>query len=318
MVITNCSHYRQTIKQLSRLPNLKYLKLYDRYPFLALIDKKGVYYESVVKATTEIVGSLMNVITLETLDIEFDCMVSGNLLAVLRNMHELRSLRLRGFDLSKGLEHLHGLTNLEHLHLCHGNTCCSSEDLIPPGALDTLPLKLRKLKSIHVENMDCMTHEQIKPICQAKSVAFLTFKHCQEVPSKVLTDIGTMSPLQELHFINCPTDVNEPFDTDDLECLGNLKNLKILTLMFVLTDEIDILDLEGCEGLEVLNVGLHEDMTKDEFDKLCTAILPCLPKLKKLRLFGTDPSFILDLRVLNYDIDFRFFDVGHPIELGDE
>ena len=127
-----------------------------------------------------------------------------------------------------------------------------------------------------------------------------------------------MSPLQELHFINCPTDVNEPFDTDDLECLGNLKNLKILTLMFVLTDEIDILDLEGCEGLEVLNVGLHEDMTKDEFDKLCTAILPCLPKLKKLRLFGTDPSFVLDLRVLNYDIDFRFFDVGHPIELGDE
>ena len=214
-------------------------------------------------------------------------LVPGQHLSAFRDMLSLKSLRLRGFDLSEGIEHLCSLTKLEHLHLCHGNTCSMSERTIPHDAFLSL-YSLEKLKTIHIENMDNMTLPQIRPLCQFEEVTSLTFKHCQELSSNTLSSISTISSLQELHFINSPTDEFEPFESEDLVQLKNLKQCKTLSFLFVLIDMFDILDLEGMVSLETLNVGFHTEVTKKEFDILCLALLPVIPNLKKVQIYCID------------------------------
>jgi hypothetical protein len=91
-----------------------------------------------------------------------------------------------------------------------------------------------------------MTHDQIKPL-----VTELTFKHCPVIQSEVLSNIGTMAQLEELHFVYSFSDIisfsDEPndFESEDLVHLQNLKKLKVLTLMYVMIDHYDLLDLKG-------------------------------------------------------------------------
>ena len=314
LTVKNCVHHRLTIAQLAQLPNLKHLELSDRHPFAAAIDKNSKYYDSVVQITSAIIDSIATLNGLETLDIDFGCTVKGTHLSVLQHVRGLRSLRLRGFDLSQGLNHIGKLTYLEHLHVCHGNTLHRSEQTVPSDAFASLPCNLQSLKSIHIENMDNITYEQVKPLSQMRTITSLTFKHCQEMKGDILPIIGTMSSLQELHIINSPLDSCEAFETEELEQLANLKSLKKLTLMHVLIDQYDILDLEGLNELETLNIALDRDMFKEEFDQLITTILPVLPKLERLRIYGMEPVHY-DMRCMKYDVDFRFFDVSGSVEL---
>jgi hypothetical protein len=238
--------YKHTIGHFAKLPNLKRLKLVDRHPYLETIQERGEHYDRFVRETSEIVDSLGDMRGLESLHIDFDCTVNGSHLSVLQNMKCLRSLHLRGFDFSQGIEHIHHLTELENLHLCHGNSS-NPADLIalPRDAFHALPTRLNKLRSIHIEHMDSMTHDQIKPLTELKSVEELTFKHCDDLKREVLSSIGTMTELRALHFIYSITDEYDTFEDDDLVHLQSLKKLKVLTLMYVMIDQYDLLDLEG-------------------------------------------------------------------------
>lgn len=326
IVVLNCAFHRKVIAELIKLPNLTAIKLDDELPSVCLMQKKGRYHEAVLRETTGIVNSLKNLTKLEVLDIELDCTVMGRHLSVLQDMKNLRSLSLRGFDLSEGIEHIHSLTELENLHLCHGNTCQAIESRVPVDAFLALN-DLKKLKTIYVEAMDCMTHEQIKPLCQFGKATSLTFKHCQEISGETLSSISNMTSLQALHFVNCATDECEPWESEHLVHLQNLKGLKTLSLMFVMLDHFDILDLEGLDELETLNIGLHDIMSKKEFDILCLTILPILPALKHLRIFFTEKESMSNLvgaifedrpeyknadtlRCGQWQIDFKVFDVG--------
>ncbi|KAL7512303.1 hypothetical protein ACHAXN_009240 [Cyclotella atomus] len=301
--IANCSGYKYTIEHLAKLPNLKHLKLVDRYPYLERIDQKGKVYDIFVKETSEIVNSLADMTGLESLDIEFDCIVNGSHLSILQNMKCLRSLRLRGFDFSQGIEHIRHLTKLENLHLCHGNTYLSANGLVPLDAFHSLTTNLENLKSIHIESMDSMPHDQIKPLTKFESVTELTFKHCQGIKGEVLSSIGTMTQLRELHFVYGIIDKFDDFESEDLVHLQNLKKLKVLTLMYVMIDQYDLLDLEGMDELETLNIGLVAEMTEKGFHIMLKTLLPLLPSLKKVRIFGSSPEDV-QIRYQDIDIDF--------------
>ena len=220
-------------------------------------------------------------------------LVPGKHIAAFRGMKNLKILNLRGFDLSEGIEHISGFTELEELHLCHGNTCSITEHFIPHDAFRSLE-SLKKLKRIHVENMHCMTNPQVKPLCNFSEATHLTFKHCQELSSEALTSISTMTSLEKLHFINAPTDEYEPLESEHLLQLTNLKKCNSISFLFILLDMFDILDLEGMDALETLNIGL-EDFNKKEFDILCLAILPTLPNLKYVRIYVTDDAVLKEL-----------------------
>eukprot|EP00956_Cyclotella_meneghiniana_P024553 scaffold49424_cov30-Cyclotella_meneghiniana.AAC.6 len=322
--ISHCSCYRSIITHLVKLPNLKVLKLSDAYSH---IEYKSKNYEAIVQETTAIVKCLQNMTQLESLDIEFDCLVDGKCLSVLQDMKNLRSLRLRGFDFSSGIEHIHSLDDLEHLHLCHGNTICTAYTVIPPDAILSLEF-LPKLKTIHLENMDDLTNNRIKPLTRFKSADSLTFKHCQDMSGDTLESIGTMTSLKELHIVNCSSDETQLFETDHLIHLQNLKQLKTLSLMFIMVDLYDVLDLVGMDSLETLNIGMPTNITKKEFDVMCLTILPLLPKLKRVRIYGPNEESLNQLvstlfenvtnhkdidffRVKDWEIHFRLFDERH-------
>jgi hypothetical protein len=148
--IANCSMYKHTIGYLAKLPNLKHLELSDQYSLLDRIDQKGEVYDMFVKETNEIVDSLADTIGLESLEICFDCIFNGSHLSELQNMKCLRSLRLRGFDFSQGIEHIRHLMNINNLHLCHGNTYHSADGLVQPTRFHPLTSSLKKLKSLHI------------------------------------------------------------------------------------------------------------------------------------------------------------------------
>ena len=142
---------------------------------------------------------------------------------------------LHGFDFSSGIDHIHGLNELEHLHLCHGSTTCIIDNVVPSEAFVSLEF-LPKLKTIHLENMDDLTNDQIKPLTRFKSADSLTFKHCQDMSGETLESIGTMTSFKELHIVNCSSDEIQLFETEHLIHLQNLKYVKMLSLMFVMID----------------------------------------------------------------------------------
>eukprot|EP00956_Cyclotella_meneghiniana_P021979 scaffold40799_cov31-Cyclotella_meneghiniana.AAC.7 len=306
--ISHCSFYRSIITHLVKLPNLKDLKLSDTHNLRAHVRYGGKNYDAVIRETTAIVECLQNMKQLESLDIEFDGLVDGKCLSVLREMKNLRSLRLRGFDFSSGIEHVHSLDDLEHLHLCHGNTRCTPDNAVPPEAFLSLEF-LSKLKTIHLENIDNLSNEQICPLTHFKSTNSLTFKHCQAMNGNALESIGNMTSLQELHFVNCASDDTRIFETEQLAHLQNLKHVKTLSLLFVMIDPYDILDLSGMDSLETLNIGLLTTITKKEFDIMCLRFMPLLPKLKRLRIYGADEESLNQLVYSILEDDTKYYDV---------
>ena len=307
--VDHMAHHRMVIGQLANMPNLKHVELYDRFTF----DKKGKYYEGVIRVTGAIVDSIGRMTGLESLVLDFDVLVSSQRLAILENLPGLKSLILRGFDCSEGLEPLAHLKQLEHLEISHGNTFHHANKELPTDVLTPL-MNLQNLKKIHLENMNNMCDEHIKPLSQLRQVTSLTFKHCQEMKGGVLSSVGLMTSLEEFHIIHCCMDDTELFESEELEQLQSLKKLKVLTLMFVMIDQYDVLDLEGLVELETLNVGFPGDMSQEEFNTLIRSILPVIPKLKRMRIFGFDICSY-DLKCDNYDMEFRFFHTGGQIEL---
>ena len=303
------------------------LKLLDIYPRFGYIEYKSKNYYAIMQEITAIIKCLQNMTQLESLHIESDCIIDGKYLSVLQDMKNLRSLHLRGFDFSSGIEHIDGLNELENLHLCHGNTMRTADNAIPPNAFlsfDFLP----KLKTIHLENMVDLTNEQTRPLSHLKSADSLTFKHCQNMSGNILQSIGTMTVLKELHIVNCSSDETQLFETNHLVHLRNLEQLKKLSLMFVMVDLYDVLDLAGMNSLETLNIGTPGDITKEEFDIMCLRMLPFLPNLKRVRIYGENEESLdqlirsvsqdgtgyddVDLLwVGDWEINFRLFEERH-------
>jgi hypothetical protein len=251
--------------------------------------------------------------SLKVLDIEVDSVICGRRLSALEGMKELKDLRLRGFDFSEGVKHLSSLTELENIHLCHGNFYSSPEKEVSEE--DLLELSgFKQMKSVHLEGFDSMTDMGLKPFCQSKSMKRLVMKHCQDLSPDSCSTMSAMTSLESLHIINSVYDDIEDFESEHLVQLLPLKELKTLSLFYVLIDQYDILDLEGLDNLETLNVAFTIDMSQDEFSILCHTILPIFPSLKKLRVFGED-FMETSMKVRDIDIEFASFNLGDVVEL---
>jgi hypothetical protein len=314
--VYDCSSHVAVISQLALLPNIKCLKLVDHHldHHLASGQVNPDYNASVHENLDAVVGSLRKMTSLNVLDIEVDCVVSGRRLSAIDDMKELKSLRLRGFDFSEGVKHVANLTELEHLHLCHGNFYSSPEkDIFEEDLLELSVLK--QLKTVHLEGFDSMTDLGLKPFCQSKSIKELVLKHCQNLSGDSCSTMGAMTSLNALHIVNSAyDDVDEPFETEHLVNLLPLKELKTLSLFYVLIDQYDILDLEGLDNLETLNVAFTIDMSQNEFDVLCKTILPIFPSLKKLRVYGED-FMENQMTYKNIEIEFAPFNLGDVVKL---
>lgn len=313
VIVYDASSHGATIAQLATLPNIQSIKLVDHH--LAGGQQIGKEYDTAVQENLDnIVDSLRKMTSLKVLDIEVDSVISGRRLSILEDMKELKSLRLRGFDFSEGIKHVGGLTQLEDLHLCHGNFYSSPEKEVDESDLLELS-SLSQVKNVHLEGFDNMTELGLKPFCQSKSVKELVLKHCQDLSGDSCTSLGAMTSLNALHIINSVYDEVDDFETEHLvELLPLKKELKTLSLFYVLIDQYDILDLEGMDNLETLNVAFTIDMSQEEFDILCKTILPIFPSLKKLRIFGED-FMEQNMVVGNLEIEFSSFNYGDVIEL---
>jgi hypothetical protein len=312
IIVYDASSHGATIAQLATLPNIQSIKLVDHH--LAVGQNHRKEHDTMVQENLDaIVDSLRKMTSLKVLDIEVDSVVSGRRLSILEDMKELKSLRLRGFDFSEGMKHVGALTQLEDLHLCHGNFYSSPEKDVDES--DLLELTgLTELKNVHLEGFDSVTELGLKPFCQSKSVKELVLKHCQDLSGESCTSLGAMTSLNALHIINSVYDDVDDFETEHLFELLPLKDLKTLSLFYVLIDQYDLLDLEGLDNLETLNVAFTIDMTQEEFGIVCKTILPIFPSLKKLRVFGED-FMEHKMTVGKLEIEFGSFNYGDVIEL---
>lgn len=307
----DASCHGQTIAQLALLPSIKSLKLVDHH--LAGGQRSEDYDTRVQENLDAIVDSLRKMTSLKVLDIEVDSVISGGKLSALEDMKELKSLRLRGFDFSAGVKSIGCLSELEELHLCHGNFYSSPEKEV--NEKDLLELSnLKQIKSVHLEGFDNMTDLGVKPFCQSKSIKSLVLKHCQDLTGDSCTTMGAMTSLNALHVINSAYDDIQDFETEHLVQLLPLKELKTLSLFYVLIDQYDILDLEGLDNLETLNVAFTIDMSQEEFNVLCQTILPIFPSLKKVRIYGED-FMEQSMAVGKLEIEFASFNLGDVVEL---
>jgi hypothetical protein len=312
VVVYDASRHGATISQLVMLPSIKALKLVDHHLTGGRVHSKE-HDAKVQENLDAIVDSLHKMSSLKVLDIEVDSVLSGRRLSTLESMKGLKDLRLRGFDFSEGIRHIGSLTELENIHLCHGNFYSSPEKEISEEDLLVLS-GFSQMKSVHLEGFDAMTDMGLKPFCQSKSMKRLVMKHCQDLSGDSCSTIGAMASLESLHIVNSAYDDVEDWESEHLVQLLPLKELKTLSLFYVLIDQYDILDLEGLDNLETLNVAFTIDMNQDEFSILCNTILPIFPSLKKLRVFGED-LMEQSMRVRNIDIEFASFNLGDVVEL---
>ncbi|KAL7504804.1 hypothetical protein ACHAXN_002683 [Cyclotella atomus] len=312
VVVYDASRHGATISQLVMLPSIKALKLVDHHLTGGRVHSKE-HDAKVQENLDAIVDSLHKMSSLKVLDIEVDSVLSGRRLSTLESMKGLKDLRLRGFDFSEGIRHIGSLTELENIHLCHGNFYSSPEKEISEEDLLVLS-GFSQIKSVHLEGFDAMTDMGLKPFCQSKSMKRLVMKHCQDLSGDSCSTIGAMASLESLHIVNSAYDDVEDWESEHLVQLLPLKELKTLSLFYVLIDQYDILDLEGLDNLETLNVAFTIDMNQDEFSILCNTILPIFPSLKKLRVFGED-LMEQSMRVRNIDIEFASFNLGDVVEL---
>lgn len=303
IVVMDCHSHRHIIALLATLPNVESFKLMDQCTNRDIQDELGA-----------IVSSLDRLNMLQSLDIEFDCVVSGRYLAFIEGMTRLKHLRLRGFDLSQGIKHMRTLSSIESLHLCHGNFYSSPEqDIKEQDLLDLIGLN--KVRRLHLEGFDCLGASGLKPFSPSACITDLVLKHCQEMDDSCISSIGEMSSLKSLHIINSVFDDMEYFESESIEHLKKLKDLKTLSIFYCMVDFFDILDLKGCDALETLNVAFHSEGTsKEELDVLCNTILPVLPALKKVRIFSDDGMHHV-MHKGGLEIEFARFNFGDLVEL---
>lgn len=237
--------------------------------------------ETHVEGLESILRSTSNMRSLRHLDVEFDTVVHGSRLIHLRNLTSLRSIRLRGFDLSDGMGHLNMLANLERLQLCHGNYF--SAPALNANIEDFVKLStLKRLTHIHLEGFDDI--ESLRPFCQEGNlVKTLILKHCQDLSPGVMADVARMAYLKNFHLVYCEMDSMPILEDTDLQHLNSL-NLQRLSLFYTIDDVTDLKVLWGLDNLMTLNLALDE--VDDEVnDYLRTWIVPTFKRLEKLRIF---------------------------------
>jgi len=310
IIVHHCRAHAHVVALLSTLSNVTCLEL---------IDLGNPEEISSVRNRNDLemmVASLGKMSNLQTLDIEFDCVISGRHLMFLQHLYKLKHLRLRGFDLSRGIENMANLTELQSLHLCHGNFYCSPEEDVREADLLSF-MNLKHVQNLHLEGFDCLSNTGLKPFSPSSTMRNLTLKHCQEMGDDCLPCIGKMTELESLHIVNSAfDDIDiESFVSENWLLLNDLQNLKRLSLFYVLVDQYDLLDLSGLTSLETLNIAFHDNMDPDAFEELCHSILPNFPNLKKLRIFSDEEGMEYSIQRGDIEIEFSTFNLGDDVEL---
>ena len=275
--------------------------------------------ESHVEGLESILRSTSNMRALRHLDVEFDTVVHGSRLIHIRNLTSLRSIRLRGFDLSDGIGHLNMLANLERLQLCHGNYF--SSPALNANLEDFVKLsRLRRLTHIHLEGFDDI--ESLRPFCQEGNlVETLILKHCQDLSPGVMAEVAKMAYLKNFHLVYCEMDSMPILEDADLQHLNSL-DLQRLSLFYTMDDVTDLKVLWGLDNLVILNLALDE--VDDEVnDYLRTWIVPTFSRLRKLRIFteGTLDEMMDGLtmggdeRIRDVEVERGRFEFGDVVNL---
>lgn len=303
LIVYDCHHHRATIEILSHLPNLK---------SLLLIDQEDQH--EAVDALENIVYHVGNMHSLTTLNIEVDTVVHGSRLSFLQGLHELKHLRLVGFDLSEGISYMGNLRSLETLHLCHGNFYSAPDDDVNEKDLTEL-ISLTNIKSLKLEGFDCLKGAGLAPFSATGSIQELVLKHCQEPSEECLIPISKMSNLSSLHFITSSCDDIEEFERESLQHLNTLSGLKSLSLFYALADPDDLRVLPGLTALETLNVAFDDTISGNELECLCTTVLQIFPSLRKLRIFSEDSMEQDGFRYGGVEVEYATFNFGDLVYL---
>lgn len=310
IIVHDCHAHAHVVTLLSSLPHVTSLKIVDRG---SLDEISNVRIRNDLELT---VASFAKMSSLRVLDVEIDCVMSGRNLMFLRSLHRLEHLRLRGFDLSRGIENMEDLTNLKTLHLCHGNFYSSPEEDVREEHLLRL-MKLKDVEKLHLEGFDCLGETGMKTFSPSSAMKHLTLKHCQEMKEDCIPCIGEMPNLESLHIVNSSYDDIDidNFQTENWGYLNELKKLKRLSLFYVMVDQYDLLDLSGLTSLETLNIAFHETMDEEAFEELCTSVLPSFPSLTKLRIFSDGMGMDYAMQRGGMQIEFSSFNFGDEVEL---
>ncbi len=277
IIVMDCHFHLNIISILSHLPNLESLKLVDRGN------------EEVLEGLEAILTHVGRITSLQHLDIEFDCVISGSRLSIISEMRNLNYLRLRGFDFSDGIHYMSELNSLETLHLCHGNFYSSPSNDVNEKDLLHLMDMTSKIEQVHLEGFDSLSNIGLKVFNKSpNSLRRLVLKHCQELSKDSLPCIGRMNHLESLHIVNSAYDDAPIFESEDLEHLNSLVGVKSLSLFYVLEDVGHLRALWGMESLEILNIALEDNPDEEDVEDICLTVLSSCVKLKKLRIFSED------------------------------
>lgn len=313
IIVHDCHAHVHIISLLSTLPKVECLKLIDQGNPEAISNNVRIRND-----LEHMVAALSKMSSLQALDIEVDCVISGRHLMFLQYLQGLKHLRLRGFDLSRGIENMSHLTELESLHLCHGNFYSSPEEDVREEDLLHL-MQLTNVKNLHLEGFDCLGETGLKPFSPSIIMKNLTLKHCQEMSQDCLASVGKMISLESLHIVNSAfDDIDiENFESENWVHLNDLHNIKRLSLFYVLVDQFDLLDLSGLTSLETLNIAFHDNMDQEAFEELCQNVLPKFPCLTKLRIFSDEGGMGMEhsIQMGDVEIEFSSFNFGDEIEL---
>jgi hypothetical protein len=310
IIVHDCHAHAHIVTILSTLPNVKCLKLIDQG------NPEEISNVRIKNDLELMVASIGKMSSLEALDIEVDCVISGRNLMFLQYLYGLKHLRLRGFDLSRGIDNMANLIQLESLHLCHGNFYSSPEEDVREEDLLHL-MQLRNVQNLHLEGFDCLSDTGLKPFSPSSIMKNLTLKHCQEMNQDCLQSVGRMTSLESLHIVNSAfDDIDiENFENENWVYLNDLQNLKRLSLFYVMVDQYDLLDLSGLTALETLNIAFHDSMDQNAFDELCQNILPKFPCLTKLRIFSDEGGMEYTVQRGAVEIELSTFNFGDEVEL---
>ena len=277
IIVMDCHFHLNIVSILSHLPNLKSLKL---------VDRGG---EDVLEDLEAIIAQVGKITSLQHLDVEFDCVVSGSRLAIIRELDNLKYLRLRGFDLNDSLHHMSQLHSLKKLHLCHGNFYSSPSNDVNEKDLLHLSDVTSNIEEVHLEGFDSLSNNGLEVFNKSpSSLRRLVLKHCQELSEDSLSCIGRMSHLESLHIVNSAYDDAPLFESEDLQHLNSLVGVKSLSLFYVLEDVDQLRALWGMESLEVLNIALEEIPNEEEVEDICLTVLSSFVSLKRFRIFCED------------------------------
>jgi hypothetical protein len=323
IIVADCHCHRDVLQQLANLPNVQSLKILDsgapsnneddddemRAP-----SSSNVSFDANIEDLETIIETIGSMASLTRLDIEFDTVVSGSRLTFLRGLVNLQHLRLRGFDLSDGIRYMAGLTQLETLHLCHGNFFSSPNDDVNEKDLMHL-VGLTQIKSLHLEGFDCLSSVGMSPfVSNSSQIRDLVLKHCQDSSEECLSSIGRMTKLTSLHMINSECDDAPIFGSEDLHHLNTLTELETLSLFYVFEEHSDLSCLKGLTSLKTLNLAYEYPMEDEELEELILPLLSTFPHLRKLRIFSPE-GMAYTLQNGTLEIEFSSYSFGDLVQL---